>query len=183
VSLPADLTLLRAAVEAGERFTYRFFWGHSAAADAPIGNACLSQWWPCTFVVDGRTYTTAEQWMMAEKARLFGDDDALEQILSVEDPQAIKAIGRSVRNFDAAKWDAARFERVVVGNVHKFGSDLALRAFLRSTDGQVLVEAAPRDVIWGIGLGKDNPKAMDPRQWRGRNLLGFALMQARTRLA
>jgi len=120
--------------------------------------------------------------MMAEKARLFGDTDALEQILSVEDPQSIKALGRGVRDFDAATWDAARFERVVVGNVHKFGSEPALRAFLRSTEGEVLVEAAPRDVIWGIGLGKDNPRAQDPRQWRGMNLLGFALMHARARL-
>lgn len=183
MSLPIDRAQLCARIEAGERFTYRFFWGHTAPEGAPIGNACLSQWWPCRFVVDGRTYSSAEQWMMAEKARTFGDDAALEQILSVADPQTIKALGRGVRDFDAATWDAVRFERVVEGNVHKFGSDPSLRAFLLSTEGEVLVEAAPRDVIWGIGLGKDDPEARDPRQWRGRNLLGFALMQARARLA
>jgi len=34
----------------------------------------------------------------------------------------------------------------------------------------------------GIGLGAKNPKASDPAQWRGLNLLGFALMQVRDAL-
>lgn len=179
--LPTSRTDLIAAVERGERFTYRFFWGHTAR-DGAIGNACLSQWWPCRFVIDGQTYSSAEQWMMAEKARLFEDHEVLAQILAVDAPDAVKQLGRAVRNFDAARWDAVRFERVVQGNIAKFGADPALRAFLRSTEGEVLVEAAPRDVIWGIGLGAENPKAQDPRLWRGSNLLGFALMRARAAL-
>src|SRR5215467_11097005 len=40
-------------------------------------------------------------------------------------------------------------------------------------------EAAPRDKIWGIGLGRENPAVHDPLRWRGRNLLGFALVKVR----
>lgn len=47
----------------------------------------------------------------------------------------------------------------------------------------ILVEAAGRDMIWGIGLGQNNPKAQSPMTWRGRNLLGFALAVVRERLA
>lgn len=47
----------------------------------------------------------------------------------------------------------------------------------------ILVEAAGRDVIWGIGLGMNNPKAHDPATWRGRNLLGFALTVVREKIA
>ena len=47
----------------------------------------------------------------------------------------------------------------------------------------ILVEAAGRDVIWGIGLGKNNPKSRNPLTWRGRNLLGFALTAVREILA
>ncbi|TGP15610.1 DUF1768 domain-containing protein, partial [Mesorhizobium sp. M1D.F.Ca.ET.234.01.1.1] len=46
----------------------------------------------------------------------------------------------------------------------------------------VLVEASPVDRIWGIGLAADDEKAANPLLWRGENLLGFALMQARDRL-
>jgi len=35
------------------------------------------------------------------------------------------------------------------------------------------------DTIWGIGLGKDNEKAQNIAMWRGKNLLGFALMEVR----
>ncbi|WP_238162872.1 NADAR domain-containing protein [Kribbella capetownensis] len=43
--------------------------------------------------------------------------------------------------------------------------------------------ASPLDRIWGIGLAADDPRAGDPAAWRGLNLLGFALMQARSELA
>ena len=77
----------------------------------------------------------------------------------------------------------ARSETVVRGNVAKFGDHADLRAFLVGTGDRVLVEASPRDRIWGIGLGAANPAAQDPATWRGENLLGFALMEARERLS
>jgi ribA/ribD-fused uncharacterized protein len=46
----------------------------------------------------------------------------------------------------------------------------------------VLVEASPVDPIWGIGLAANNPLAQDPREWKGLNLLGYALMAAREAL-
>ena len=48
-----------------------------------------------------------------------------------------------------------------------------------STGDKVLVEASPVDTIWGIGLGKENEKAKNVAMWRGKNLLGFALMEVR----
>lgn len=69
------------------------------------------------------------------------------------------------------------------GNVHKFGQHADLRQYLLSTAGRVLVEASPRDRIWGIGLGREHADAERPDAWRGLNLLGFALMDVRERLA
>lgn len=60
--------------------------------------------------------------------------------------------------------------------------DPQLRAYLLSTGDRVLVEASPMDRIWGIGLAADDERALDPSRWRGLNLLGFALMEARDRL-
>ncbi|MDG4865613.1 NADAR domain-containing protein, partial [Streptomyces sp. T-3] len=62
-------------------------------------------------------------------------------------------------------------------------ADDALRSFLLGTGERVLVEASPLDRVWGIGLAKDDERADDPARWRGLNLLGFALMEARERLS
>ncbi|HEX4787972.1 MAG TPA: NADAR family protein [Actinospica sp.] len=160
-----------------------FFWGHTPKEGDAIGSWVLSQWWPCSFSVDGVDYASAEHWMMAEKARLFGDDETLAAIIAAATPAEAKKLGRLVRGFDDARWEAAGFDAVVRGNVHKFGQDPELRRYLLGTANRVLVEASPRDRIWGIGLGAGNERATDPRAWRGRNLLGFALMEARSRLA
>ncbi|GAA1908745.1 NADAR family protein [Streptomyces sodiiphilus] len=167
----------------GARPKWLMFWGHRPRRDGSIGPGVLSQWWPAPFTVDGVTYAGAEHWMMAGKARLFGDTDALPAILAARTPAEAKKLGRLVRGFDEARWAASRFDLVVAGNVAKFGQDPALRAYLLGTGSRVLVEASPRDRVWGIGLAATDEHAADPALWRGRNLLGFALMEARTRLA
>ncbi len=177
-----DLETLRGWARDGHTFDYVFFWSHRPKRKTGPDASCLSQWFPAPFVVDGVTYPTAEHWMMAGKARLFGDDVMLAAILRTTDPGEAKAIGRRVRGFDPDAWAAARSPLVEDGNVAKFGQHPALGEFLRSTGRRVLVEASPRDRIWGIGMGAENPDATDPAKWRGLNLLGFALMRARARL-
>lgn len=178
-----DVYALTAAVERGEPFTYRFFWKATPSPDGRVTDACFSQWWPGDFTVDGVAYTNAEQWMMAGKARLFGDAETLGEILAARAPAAIKALGRKVRGFDEDVWKRARLDLVTEGNVAKFTQDAALGAHLVGTGDAVLVEASPLDRVWGIGLAAEHPDAADPRRWRGLNLLGFALMRARARLA
>jgi ribA/ribD-fused uncharacterized protein len=180
--MPTDRAALEAAVRAGERFEYLFFWGHTPKSPPAVDKSCLSQWYPAPFHVDGHRYATAEHWMMAGKARLFGDDEALADILAADSPADAKAIGRRVRSFDAARWRAHCVPLVTDGNAHKFGQHPALRKFLHATADHVLVEASPRDRVWGIGMGATNEAATDPTRWRGENLLGFALMMARARL-
>ncbi|MET9383075.1 NADAR family protein [Streptomyces sp. NPDC002928] len=182
-------------VHAGARIKYLHFWGHRPRPDGQVGASCLSQWWPSPFVVDGVAYATAEHWMMAGKARLFGDEEGERRVLAAGHPSQAKKAGRLVRGFDEAIWERERFRIVVEGSVHKFTADAALRDFLLGTGersemgvppaegwGRVLVEASPVDRVWGIGLAADDEAAADPERWRGPNLLGFALMEARERL-
>ena len=179
---PITLESLLAAMARGESFTFRPFYGHTPRDDGAVSDACFSQWWKSRFVVEGVTYATAEQFMMAEKARLFGDERALSKILAEEDPSKVKALGREVKDFDEARWAAARFDAVTAGSIAKFSSSPQLKAHLISTGDSVLVEAAPRDRIWGIGLGRENVLVSQPSKWRGKNLLGFALIRARQEL-
>ena len=172
---------LERAIKDGWRAEFLFFWGHTAKT-SEVGKHVLSQWWPASFTIEGDRYPTAEHYMMAEKARLFGDEDARLRILSAPDPAAAKSLGRIVEDFDEQLWVARRFEIVVRGNTAKFAQNPELGEWLVGTGDKVLVEASPRDTIWGIGLSGKDVRALDLRTWRGLNLLGFALMQARTEL-
>jgi ribA/ribD-fused uncharacterized protein len=101
------------------------------------------------------------------------------KILVAPSPAAAKKLGRAVRGFDESTWKRHRFDLVTKGNVAKFSSTPELKRYLLDTGETILVEAAPRDTIWGVGLGASNPAASDPTRWRGSNLLGFALVRAR----
>ena len=174
---------LLAAELAGERVEYLPFWGDTPPTDGRIGSHVLSQWFPHPFEHEGVRYRTAEHFMMAAKARLFADEVQLALILDAPTPAEAKSHGRSVRGFVSDIWDQSCVAIVRDGSVAKFGSTPEMTAYLVGTGRRVLVEASPRDRIWGIGAGRDDPSVGRPSQWSGRNLLGCALMQARAELA
>ena len=163
-------------IHSAKKLKFVFFWKPNAEV---VDESCFSQWQPSPFSVDADEYYCAEQYMMAEKARLFGDEEVEEEIMNTHDPKLMKALGRKVRNFDPQVWDKAKYSIVLNGNYYKFTQNKAMMDFLLSTGDKILVEASPLDTIWGIGLSKDNEKAQNIAAWRGKNLLGFALMEVR----
>jgi hypothetical protein len=173
---------LVAAIASGVRPKYVFFWGHTPSIPGRIDASCLSNWYPAAFSLKGVEYATTEHYMMAEKAKLFGDEEMRQRILAADGPGAAKSLGRKVAGFDEETWTKHRFEIVVAGNLAKFGQHEQLGEYLRTTGTKVLVEASPRDRFWGIGMGKTNAQVENPSQWKGLNLLGFALMEVRQRL-
>lgn len=174
---------LREALQRGLQPDYRFFWSSFVNADGSVGETCMSQWYPAGFEIDGRRYRTAEHFMMAGKARLFGDESALAKILRSRFPAEVKRFGREVQGFDAEVWQQHCFDIVVRGNLAKFSQNPALGGYLLESGDDVLVEASPADAIWGIGVAEEHPYAPQPHLWPGLNLLGFALMEVRARLA
>lgn len=176
------LAALRAADAAGEPLRVVLFWSHRPERDGSTGRGCFSQWWPAPITLDGVTYPTAEHWMMAGKARLFGDDAGLRAVLDARSPGAAKAAGAAVRGFDEDVWARERYGLVLAGTVAKFTQHPDLGGVLARTGSQVLAEASPVDRIWGIGRAAADPDAERPSRWLGLNLLGFALMDARDRL-
>lgn len=158
-----------------------FFWGHTDRKEG-VGKSCLSQWYMCSFTVEDVYYNCAEQYMMAEKARIFGDEDAWQQIMVSYDPMTIKKLGRKVRNFNAYVWKKNCQEVVKRGNLAKFSQNPKLMEYLLGTGNKILVEASPKDTIWGIGLAEDTSEVCNPRLWQGENLLGFTLMEVRDML-
>ena len=157
--------------DTGERFV--FFWQ---------GESPFSQWHPSPFEHRGERFVTAEQWMMAAKARLFGDLAARAAILATSDPAEQQALGRKVRGFDAEQWSEQAFGVVYVGNALKFGAGSPLRQSLLDTAGHTLVEASPHDRIWGIGLLASDERALRRATWQGENRLGAVLTALRDHL-
>ena len=174
-----DLEWLIDNFEKGKRTKYLFFWGHQKSKSGDLTSSCFSQRWTSPFVVNKVKYNTAEHWMMAQKALLFGDNEIYEKIIIAKSPAEAKSLGRQVRNFNETVWDTKRFEIVVEGSLQKFSQHKDLKEFLLNTKERVLVEASPVDRIWGIGLSADSDKAENPKRWNGLNLLGFALMEVR----
>lgn len=160
-----------------EKIEFLFFWGHTVKEE--ITKACFSQWFPFQFKENGIEYKTAEHYMMAGKATLFNDNETLEEILKSDSPNQAKNLGRKVKNFDPQLWNEHKYEIVKQGNFLKFSQNEKFKEFLLSTNDKILVEASPYDTIWGIGMLETDPKAENPSQWNGENLLGFALMEVR----
>ena len=145
-------------------------------------NGFLSQWYHAPFTVEGVTYQTCEQFMMAKKALLFGDFGKYSQIMNERDPKKDKALGKTVANFDHDFWNSCNEEIVYNANLAKFSQNPELKEALLATGDKILVEASPYDKIYGIGLEASDPAARDPQKWKGTNLLGSTLCRVREAL-
>ena len=175
-----DTNWLLQQINEGQSFKYLYFWGHQPAKDGRMTASCFSQWWAeHPFTENGIIYPTAEHYMMAGKARLFNDEERLQNILTSRSAPEAKKWGRLVENFDAQVWNTHCCDIVIQANVLKFSQHPELKSFLQNTNNRVLVEASPVDRIWGIGLAKDDARTAHPEQWLGTNLLGFCLMEVR----
>lgn len=151
--------------------SYYFYW-----------NGPFSQWHRCEITFGGLRLGCAEQYMMHQKAMLFGDRAAAEKILASDDPAKQKAIGKAVKGFSADVWAEHREKIVFAGNLAKFDQNKGLRRKLFQTGKAQLVEASPLDAIWGIGLSEETAKATPPEDWPGLNLLGKILTAVREEL-
>jgi ribA/ribD-fused uncharacterized protein len=139
-----------------------------------------SQWFPSRFRDKaGNEYSHMEQYMMAEKARKFGDTETLKKIMAATNPRLQKDLGRDVSPYVDSVWAAEREAAVYRGNVLKFGVLHDFKKKLLATGDKWMVEASPKDSIWGIGLDKDDAVKTPEAEWPGKNLLGIALMRVR----
>lgn len=141
-----------------------------------------SNWHKAGFTVKGIDFANGEQYMMYCKAMFFKDEATAKLILAEPDPKKVKALGRLVQGYDEDAWAENRLRFVRRGLLEKARQNPEIAEHLLGTGDRILVEAAPPDRIWGIGLGENDPRALDPKLWRGLNLLGQAWMWVRDQL-
>lgn len=161
----------RKPVEKGTDYT--FFWIDTEK------NGQFSNWYRREFVIDDFRYFCVEQYMMSQKAKMFHDASSYTKILRADTAEECKAYGRKVCPFDPGKWDAVSYEIVKEGNRQKFKQNPDLKKMLLDTGNNILAEASPKDMVWGIGFTAKKAGAVNPDQWPGKNLLGKLLMELR----
>lgn len=142
-------------------------------------NGYLSNWFLSKFEKHGIAYSSMEQYMMYQKAVLFGDKEMAVQILDTDNVGKIKSLGRSVKNYEDAVWNGMRQLVVYEGLLEKFRQNGGIRQMLLATGQDILAECAVQDKIWGIGLSMKDENRLDMDKWQGQNLLGFSLMRVR----
>lgn len=142
----------------------------------------FSQWHKSEFKLDGLLFNSTEQYMMYEKARLFGDLDTANKIMQTKNVREQKRLGREVKNFDLTIWNQNAMGIVYKGNKAKFQQNPECLKLLLSTKGKTIVEASPTDKIWGIGLTENDNDANDIFKWKGTNWLGIILTELRLEL-
>ena len=129
----------------------------------------------------GKTYIIqfSEKAIMLCKASLMGDNKTFRKIVGAANPTIAKRLGRQVTPFNEELWqkNVCRIAKDVI--ICKFTSSIGLEKKLLETDNYLLAEATPRDKIWGIGISKNDTNINYPCKWKGSNILGWALMEAR----
>lgn len=141
-----------------------------------------SNWNKKGFTVKDIRFANGEQYLMYCKAMFFGDAETAAKILAEPDPKEVKKLGRAVKGYVDAQWAANRLRFMRRGLLEKARQNPEIKEQLLATGHRVLVEASPYDPIWGIGLSENDPRALEPAQWRGQNLLGQAWMWVRAEL-
>ena len=125
----------------------------------------------------------AEKPLMLCKSAMFGDDEIFDRILKAKTPGEVKSLGREVRGYDDDVWDEYREFFMYLILKSKFESCPRFLGILLGTGTRTIAEASKTDCVWGIGVSMNEEEALNPSTWKGRNLLGNALMRTRDHFA
>ncbi|CAO4381729.1 unnamed protein product [Caenorhabditis nigoni] len=126
-------------------------------------------------------FSCSEQYFMYQKALLAKDPEGAEEILKMTKPLLMKRAGRSLEMSQEMLEEWSKISEIVMydGCLLKFSQNEDLKLALLRTRGMLLAEASARDRLWGIGLGVNDKRAEDTKQWKGANKLGKVLEKVR----
>ncbi len=144
---------------------------------------CFSNWYAAGFDYAGMHYANSEQFMMYQKVMMFRQLDLGREILSTNDPEKCKNLGKThFPEFNAAIWDKTCYRIVKRGVRAKFQQNRDILEILMGTGNAILAECSQNDTKWGIGISIKDPARYDISKWTGKNLLGMILMEVREEL-
>ena len=155
----------------------------------------LSNWWDSVPAIeyDGHTFNSSEAIFMYLKARHFNDEETAAKIVEADNKtyaqpknrwNAVKRLGKKVKNFEDKKWAGPNRQAMAIALKQKALYDKEFKRVLLDPQyaGMTFCEAAPKDKIWGIGIGMGTAMRVGKAGWQGHNFLGRALTELRNEL-
>ena len=145
-------------------------------------NSFLSNFFPAPFILDGKTFSGAEQYYQYEKAVHAADNDTAAKILATEDPVEQMHLGKKVA-VKEEHWNNNLSEQIMeVAVKTKFVQNPVLRKKLVDTGNKALIACNVHDKYWGVGMKLQDKSVCDKSKWKGQNVLGNILLRVRENL-
>lgn len=117
---------------------------------------------------------------MYMKAKLFNDTSVIKLLENQKLTQLeFKKLGRQVQHFKQDIWDKHKYHFIYVALLTKAEQTPEFAVTLQSTKSALIIEASPRDTIWGVGIKASDPRIGTPANWLCENALGTLLMMVR----
>lgn len=144
----------------------------------------FSNFYDCSFQIDGQMYNSTEQFLFNQKAVFVGDMESATKILKNRDARNCKLIGEKNVKWSGSlgEWRDFALEKLRIANVAKYSQNEHLRKHLFATSPKILVETNPHDSFWGIGLKKTDANVQNQQNWKGANKMGYLLTEIRNEL-
>lgn len=171
---------------------------------AKLGST-FSLYHPAKFEYKGITFSSAGQFLLYSKAKLFGDERTAQKVMNFNDNELIqdflngkitaqkittdrlktklwdeyhhkmKDVAHEVVNYNDSIWKIKLPSIIGVGIREKYTQNKDLEAHLISCKNKKMVFATPTDTVLGVGLNKEEILRTDPSKWPGENILGNTL--------
>jgi ribA/ribD-fused uncharacterized protein len=140
----------------------------------------LAMDFPVMITVNGTAYRSANHALLGELAKSLNDTAMFDRIRTSAEPEKIAYAFGDSAGVTEEQWDIQRAKIVQKVLREKFGQHPELAERLVMTGQAVLAADTTGDMLFGIGLDMENPKALKPRKWVGQNLIGKTLETIRS---
>ena len=145
-------------------------------------NSPLSNHYPSPFKINGENFLCMEQHLMVTKARLFGDQQVVAEVMKETSPVKQKQAGKKIKDFDKHLWEGAAEEKLMPGLLGKFEQNHDCKALLLSTGNNTIIEANVHDTFFGAGVSLRSPNLWTTSSHPGKNIVGKMLHRVRQKL-
>ena len=136
----------------------------------------LSNFHTSPFIIEGKKFTSSEQYIQYKKAHHLHDHTTAEKIKQSKHPTEAKTLSHNITNYDRDAWRVVAKDAYTPGIRAKFEQNPLLLQFLCATKPLKLAEST-FDKLWGTGLSLNDPNTLKPTRWINQGLLGEILTE------